>query len=161
MRPGAYPLSACSWRVRQVRLGDGSGKQVKPCNLELADTVAALAATAGAAPPPSSSVPPPPRVAAFWGDARWSRTQLLGEISKGHWGLCKASVADVVTAAPSARHGGLRGRLAFAPVSEMTEDFMRAGQRAMDAYQLRRAAHGENVHGDDQDDEEDEDDEQA
>ena len=31
-------------------------------------------------------------VLAFWGDARWSRAQLLGEIARGHWGLCRGSV---------------------------------------------------------------------
>ena len=25
-----------------------------------------------------------------WGDARWSRTQLLGEIARGSWGMCRA-----------------------------------------------------------------------
>jgi hypothetical protein len=29
------------------------------------------------------------RVYVFWGDARWSRAQLLGEIARGHWGLCR------------------------------------------------------------------------
>jgi hypothetical protein len=141
---------------------------VKPANLELADTLAALNATSSPPSSPGSSggggggaaavplVPPPPRVAAFWGDARWSRTQLLGEISKGHWGLCKASVADVVTTPPQQRYNGLSGRLAFAPVTEMTEDFMRAGQLAMDSYRQTRLAQSENVHSDEEDDDDDE-----
>ena len=33
----------------------------------------------------------------FWGDARWTRAQLLGEIARGHWGLCKASVTDFLS----------------------------------------------------------------
>lgn len=138
---------------------------MKPANLELADTLAALNATSPPSSPSASGgggaaaeppVPPPPRVAAFWGDARWSRTQLLGEISKGHWGLCKASVADVVTTPPQQRYAGLSGRLAFAPVTEMTEDFMRAGQLAMDSYRQTRLALSENVHSDEEDDDDDE-----
>lgn len=29
-------------------------------------------------------------VKTFWGDARWGRTQLLGEIARGGWGVCGA-----------------------------------------------------------------------
>ena len=61
-----------------------------------------------------------------WGDAQWSRTQLLGEIARGHWGLCRASVAELI-AAPSARWDALEGRLVFAPDTEMMEDFIRHG----------------------------------
>jgi hypothetical protein len=89
-----------------VRLRNGEGKQVRPENLE---------AAAGSGPCG--------RVMAFWGDARWSRAQLLGEIARGHWGLCRAGVGDI-TAAASARFDGLEGRVVFAPVTEMTEDFM-------------------------------------
>lgn len=31
-------------------------------------------------------------VRAVWGDARWARAQLLGEIARGHWGMCAAAV---------------------------------------------------------------------
>lgn len=64
------------------------------------------------------------RVFVFWGNAGWSRAQLLGEIAHGSWGLCRASVADFTTdflerwaslSAPGVH------RLAFAPISEMTE----------------------------------------
>ena len=30
----------------------------------------------------------------FWGDARWSRAQLLGEMARGHWGMCMARGGD-------------------------------------------------------------------
>jgi len=70
------------------------------------------------------------RVLTFWGDARWSRAQLLGEIARGHWGLCRAGIADLV-AASDERWTGLQGRLAFAPVTDMTEDFLRDAQRQM------------------------------
>ena len=59
------------------------------------------------------------RVLVAWGDARWSRTQLLGEIARGHWGLGKASVCEL-TAGPPARWAGLDDRLCFSPVTEMT-----------------------------------------
>jgi hypothetical protein len=59
------------------------------------------------------------RVLVAWGDARWSRTQLLGEIARGHWGLGKASVCEL-TAGPSHRWSGLDDRLCFSPVTEMT-----------------------------------------
>ena len=67
-----------------------------------------------------------------WGDARWSRTQLLGEIARGHWGLGKASVCEL-TAGPPERWAGLDGRLCFSPTTEMTEDFMRDAERQMQA----------------------------
>eukprot|EP00931_Biecheleriopsis_adriatica_P051981 TRINITY_DN30189_c0_g1_i1.p1 TRINITY_DN30189_c0_g1~~TRINITY_DN30189_c0_g1_i1.p1 ORF type:complete len:518 (-),score=91.75 TRINITY_DN30189_c0_g1_i1:193-1746(-) len=40
----------------------------------------------------------------FWGEARWSRTQLLAEIARQDWGLCSAAVDDLacaVSAPPS------------------------------------------------------------
>ena len=33
---------------------------------------------------------------AFVGFAGWSRTQLLGEISRRHWGLCKTKLSDLI-----------------------------------------------------------------
>lgn len=50
----------------------------------------------------------------FWGDAQWSRVQMLGELARGHWGLCRASVADII-APPAERRAGLDGRLIYAP----------------------------------------------
>jgi hypothetical protein len=88
-----------------VRLRNGDGKHVKPANLF------GLQGAHG-------------RVYVFWGDARWSRAQLLGEIARGHWGLCRASVADV-TVEVRARRQEVDSRLVFAPVTEMTEDFLR------------------------------------
>lgn len=31
----------------------------------------------------------------FWGEARWQRTQLLGELAKGDWGLCQSTAEDL------------------------------------------------------------------
>ncbi|KAK3245884.1 hypothetical protein CYMTET_44567 [Cymbomonas tetramitiformis] len=99
-----------------VRMQDGEGKQVRPVNLEAAENGG-----------------PNGRVMVFWGDARWSRTQLLGEIARGHWGLCRASVGDIA-ADSKKRHANLAGRLAFAPVTEMTESFMKEAQRQMTVF---------------------------
>lgn len=35
------------------------------------------------------------QVSCCWGDARWSRVQLLGEIARGSWGICRAEVSDL------------------------------------------------------------------
>eukprot|EP00927_Polykrikos_kofoidii_P043479 TRINITY_DN37552_c0_g2_i1.p1 TRINITY_DN37552_c0_g2~~TRINITY_DN37552_c0_g2_i1.p1 ORF type:complete len:806 (-),score=112.86 TRINITY_DN37552_c0_g2_i1:97-2514(-) len=94
-----------------VRLRDGTAKQVRPENLEIHDGGRGV-------------------VLVFWGDAQWSRAQLLGEIARGHWGLCRATAGDLAVSADD-RWQYVRERLAFAPVSEMTEDFMRESQRQM------------------------------
>jgi len=96
-----------------VRLCNGEGKQLRPVNLE------ALAGAGG-------------RVFAIWGDARWSRAQLLGEIAKGDWGLCRANVGDLARS-PSERWANTAGRLAFAPITDMSESYMREAQRQMNA----------------------------
>ena len=75
------------------------------------------------------------RVLVFWGDARWSRTQLLGELAKGDWGLGRAGVRQL-TVEPASCWTDIysTGRLAFAPVSEMTEEYIRgAGREQMEA----------------------------
>jgi len=102
-----------------VRLRNGEGKDVKPDNLKppSGEGLSEKAAKNGL-------------VLVFWGNATWSRTQLLGEIARGHWGLCKGSVQELVSP-PAERWAGLQGRLAFAPVTEMTEGFMRAAQAQM------------------------------
>eukprot|EP00873_Tetraselmis_striata_P014652 jgi/Tetstr1/434916/TSEL_023913.t1 len=94
-----------------VRLGDGSGRKVRPGNLE---------------PRPGGGV------LVFWGNAQWSRAQLLGEIARGSWGLCRAGVSELL-AAPAERRPGLDGRLGFAPITEMTDDYVRSAQQQMEA----------------------------
>jgi len=96
-----------------VRLRNGEGKQLRPQNL------VPFSHEGG-------------QVFAVWGDARWSRAQLLGEIAKGDWGLCRANVGDL-TATPPERWDNTKGRLAFAPITEMTESYMREAQREMQA----------------------------
>ena len=105
-----------------IRLRNGEGKSVKPDNLEAMDGEGG-------------------RVFAFWGDARWSRAQLLGEIARGHWGLCRAGVGDITTSTAE-RWESLEtsGRMAFAPVTEMTEDFMKNAHREMQVFRPNAAA---------------------
>jgi len=109
-----------------VRLRNGDGVKVRPANLD------GIRGRHG-------------QVYVFWGDARWSRTQLLGEIARGHWGLGKASTADLTLPAAD-RWKGLDGRLAFAPETAMTEDFMRDGSQQM--ARLRALARDHGVGGD-------------
>lgn len=101
----------------QVVLRNGDGKEFKPSNLE----------------PVSGGFG---RVYVVWGNARWTRTQLLGEVARGHWGLGRASINEVAMPAEK-RWNGLDGRLVFAPETEMTEDFMRRARHEMDAYKAQ------------------------
>lgn len=104
-----------------VRLRNGDGKKLKPSNLE------GLEGESG-------------RVFAFWGDARWSRAQLLGEIAKGDWGLCRANIGDL--AMPhTERWKNTADRVAFAPITEMSESYMRAAQQEMDAVRATVQMH--------------------
>eukprot|EP01062_Namystynia_karyoxenos_P062600 TRINITY_DN55495_c0_g1_i1.p1 TRINITY_DN55495_c0_g1~~TRINITY_DN55495_c0_g1_i1.p1 ORF type:complete len:721 (+),score=187.74 TRINITY_DN55495_c0_g1_i1:78-2240(+) len=78
-----------------------------------------------------------PRVKVCWGYAGWSRTQLLGELAKGSWGMCPASAADCfaedldTTAAAPPQPTELwqkivgSGRLIYAPDNEMQQDYSR------------------------------------
>mmetsp|Transcript_38593 Transcript_38593/g.99952 ORF Transcript_38593/g.99952 Transcript_38593/m.99952 type:complete len:467 (+) Transcript_38593:90-1490(+) len=102
-----------------VRLRSGDGKKLKPANLE------GLEGATG-------------RVLCFWGDARWTRTQLLGEIAKRDWGLCHANVSDL-TCGPAERWGNLDGRLAVAPEGEMTESYAREMEVARTTMQMHSA----------------------
>ena len=57
----------------------------------------------------------------FWGEARWQRTQLLGELARGDWGLCQAQARDLVEPARSLWPQLIRDqRPVVAPRSEMT-----------------------------------------
>jgi len=87
-------------------------------------------------------------VKCFWGTARWSRTQLLGELARGGWGMCRSEAADtfpteaVVNTAANAGEGQAApsggfpkhdelwvslvaegcNRLIYAPDNEMSRD---------------------------------------
>eukprot|EP00039_Didymoeca_costata_P018442 m.333469 g.333469 ORF g.333469 m.333469 type:complete len:516 (+) comp17149_c0_seq1:199-1746(+) len=72
---------------------------------------------------------PEPVVATYWGDARWSRTQLLGELARGSWGVCRAELNDILQSQTDRTTGELSlwknlidsDRLIYAPKSEMME----------------------------------------
>merc|ERR1719329_1540796 len=65
---------------------------------------------------------------ALWGEARWSRTQLLGEAARGDWGLCLSRPTDLA-GYPQA---GLwervleEQRLAYVPENETTSNRVRS-----------------------------------
>jgi len=106
-----FDKESCTWRVL---LGNGDAVLAAPSDLKPLEG-------------------PTGRVFAFWGDARWSRTQLLGEIARGHWGLCRGSVLDIIEQ-PARRWPSLEGRLAFAPVTEMTENSLEEARQQMTVY---------------------------
>jgi hypothetical protein len=87
----------------EVQLTTGEGLKVRPVN---------LSAEGG-----------PSRVLVFWGDARWSRAQLLGETARGHWGLCRATIGEFIVSPEEVWPGTLiPNRLAYAPISAMTDE---------------------------------------
>ena len=88
-------LTEHRWRVA---LSDGTTKAVRPENLAAAAPV---------------------RVECYWGDSRWSRTQLLAEICRGHWGVADAVAAAAAAAAD--RHAAVLERCDFAEPSAMTD----------------------------------------
>mmetsp|Transcript_13779 Transcript_13779/g.18392 ORF Transcript_13779/g.18392 Transcript_13779/m.18392 type:complete len:549 (+) Transcript_13779:13-1659(+) len=108
------------WLVRVETDRDGAPRLVaaRPTNLQVADDPYFFY------PDESTDAkrirPFAGRVFAFWGDARWSRTQLLGEIARGHWGMCKSTLAEIL-APPHGRRDTLNDRLVFAPLTAMTE----------------------------------------
>jgi len=60
------------------------------------------------------------RVFVFWGQARWCRAQLLGQIAKGQWGISQALAGDII-AKPKERIKYARSRALIAPITSMTE----------------------------------------
>jgi len=78
-------------------------------------------ATASAGSSPKTQV----RLLVMWGYAGWSRCQLMGEIARGSWGLCRAVPEDVVPAdvTPADLWRGTYPRLIFAPKNEMSESY--------------------------------------
>lgn len=74
-----------------------------------------------------------PTVDCVWGDARWSRVQLLGEIARGSWGVCRAEVPDLckIGTKPDPVHVdwselNTGDRLVYAAKSEMTDEDIHA-----------------------------------
>ncbi len=94
-----------------VRLTSGLGIAIRPKCLTVMDEV--------------------DQVKVFWGDARWTRAQLLGEVARGHWGMVKAGVDDL-TSNPKNVWTGLDNRLIFAPITEMSDETMRTSRIQME-----------------------------
>lgn len=64
-------------------------------------------------------------VLVFWGTGRWGKTQLLGEIARGSWGVTTAGFSDVFRKPDEeSLYSGLieSGRLVFAPKNEMMRE---------------------------------------
>ena len=57
----------------------------------------------------------------FWGNARWNRAQLLGEIAKGSWGMTMGNSRDIIPT--TKKWNNIYDRLVFAPPSPMSEDY--------------------------------------
>jgi hypothetical protein len=113
-----FDKAQARWAVRLRVSGDV--KLLKAANLE---------------PAPGA---PRGQVWAFDGHAAWNRAQLLGEIAKGHWGLCRCLPATDLLAAPDERRALMDGRLALAPVGPMTDDYVRASAQAAHGAALNR-----------------------
>ncbi|CAL1163221.1 unnamed protein product [Cladocopium goreaui] len=69
--------------------------------------------------PPAA--PSAPWLRIFWGEARWQRTQLLGELARGDWGLCQAMEEDFLRCDKNVWQRLLNlQRPVYAPQNEMT-----------------------------------------
>ncbi|CAK0829816.1 unnamed protein product, partial [Prorocentrum cordatum] len=94
----------------------------------------------GEAAPPRSVGDAPVRLLVFWGYAGWSRCQLMGEIARGSWGLCRAP-DDLTALGPSEAWDAVYPRLVFAPKSEMSESYDgHAPEEEEQRRELRRMA---------------------
>lgn len=85
---------------------------------------------------------PPVRLYVCWGYAGWSRCQLMGEIARQSWGLCRSVPQDVLATSASALWDAVYPRLLFAPQSEMSEhqDDEALAEGAERRQQLRQMA---------------------
>eukprot|EP00913_Durusdinium_trenchii_P033388 g31257.t1 len=112
--------------------------------------------------PESTSAHSPVRVFVYWGYAGWSaplkrlkglfccsrnvtgiqvsRCQLMGEIARGSWGLCKANTQDVVSKRPDEVWQAVYPRLVFAPKSDPCENYSGESPQEERRQQLRRMA---------------------
>jgi hypothetical protein len=110
-----------------VRIAHGDAVKVKSVNVEPVDDIHLRHAP----------------VLVFWGEAQWTRAQLLGEIARGSWGLCVADVSEFVVP-EAARWQQLQssGRLAYAPVTDMTEDYIREATLEMEGARAHAVAAG-------------------
>ena len=76
--------TACAGRW-EVLLCNGEGVRVKPFNLRVTAHAPATLTPPYFSDEGKQDSSDPGRVLVFWGVARWTRAQLLGEIARGHW----------------------------------------------------------------------------
>eukprot|EP00401_Gymnodinium_catenatum_P003995 CAMPEP_0117528214 /NCGR_PEP_ID=MMETSP0784-20121206/37197_1 /TAXON_ID=39447 /ORGANISM="" /LENGTH=556 /DNA_ID=CAMNT_0005324489 /DNA_START=27 /DNA_END=1697 /DNA_ORIENTATION=- len=80
------------------------------------------------------------RLAVFWGYAGWTRCQLMGEIARGSWGMCRASREDVVAHKPEDVWRMVYPKLVFAPRNEMSANYDEQPEDDIRRQELRRMA---------------------
>mmetsp|Transcript_21799 Transcript_21799/g.36732 ORF Transcript_21799/g.36732 Transcript_21799/m.36732 type:complete len:555 (+) Transcript_21799:92-1756(+) len=129
----------------EVLLSSGEGVRVKPINLKAVLRSPESAASSNlqgdqnstdATEEPAECGPGAGRVLVFWGVARWTRAQLLGEIARGHWGLCRATAHEFILKSSAVWPVLTQSdRLVYAPNSDMTDQLVSSGeaQRQMEA----------------------------
>merc|ERR1712048_1060019 len=77
----------------------------------------------------------------FLGKARWTRSQLLGEVARGSWGVAREPHQASHLRAACCHSGGLwrslwaDGRLHWAPQNPMREDYYRRSQHLTGQHQ--------------------------
>ena len=59
----------------------------------------------------------------FWGYAGWSRTQLLGEIARGGWGMCRIYIDSINNPSDIWNKIYNSGNSIFAPLTEFSEKY--------------------------------------
>lgn len=59
------------------------------------------------------------RIRVLWGCARWSRSQLLGELAQHEWGMCPGQPADLRAEPLQLWEEAWQGRAVIAPPNEM------------------------------------------
>lgn len=129
----AVPIAGGRW---EVLLPSGEGVRVKPVNLKTVLRSPESISSSAATDAPAECGPGAGRVLVFWGIARWTRAQLLGEIARGHWGLCRATAHELILKSSAVWPALTQSnRLVYAPNSDMTDQLVSSGEarRQMEA----------------------------
>lgn len=131
----ALGAGATAGEGRPPAEGSGGGSQsadARPGGREAADADAEPAQAPAAKPADAAkhaaadgagAVDYEPRLLIFWGTAGWSRCQLMSEIARGSWGLCKADDTEVTEVVPEELYEKMHPRLVFAPKTEMSDTY--------------------------------------
>lgn len=131
---GGEPYTLCQDLDSGLRTSHARGSRVQ-------ETAAVLGSESGAESSPQcadhqASHARTVQLLVFWGSAGWSRRQLLGEIAKSSWGLCKSRPGDIEALQPCRSWRDVYPRLRFAPISELSDSY------AQDALDLSEASAG-------------------